>query len=269
MRLVTLFIAVAVGLAITACGTVSGPPPVDVSRVEIGTPRSEVERLFGTPISLSKDTSGATYLYRFNRGCTPVDNVRPDAQIATPIVIAAPLGPVVVFYHVGNIDIPIWFDSLDSRAEMNEILEHSVEISFDENELVSAIGDLPEYIPTCQQARLAVKNRKLTNQMFDNIRKLYLENLEKHGPLACEGKKLSQYMIAQYFRDGHGVPRDYAQSYKWFSLAARDGDEAISAYRDELAAAMTPGQVALGEQMIAEWRPNAEGCRNEFSRQSH
>ena len=266
MRMVSLLIAATAWLALAACGTISGPPPVDVSRVEIGTPRAEIERLFGTPVSLSEDARGQTYLYRFNRGCIPVENARPDATVATPIVIVAPLGPVVVFYHVGNVNIPVWFDSLGSRAEMEEILEATVEITYDDQEQVSAIGDLPKYIPTCEQARLAAKNRKMMNQMFHNIRKVYLENLRKHGPLACEDQKLSQYMIAQYFRDGHGVARDYAQSYKWFSLAARDGDEAISAYRDELAAKMTPGQIALGEQMVVDWQPNAKDCPKELAR---
>src|SRR3546814_16312638 len=34
----------------------------------------------------------------------------------------------------------------------------------------------------------------------------------------------SQYNLGQLYQAGSGVPRDLAQAYKWFSIAASDGD---------------------------------------------
>ena len=50
---------------------------------------------------------------------------------------------------------------------------------------------------------------------------------------------------------GKGVPSDYAQAYKWFDLAARQGDEDARYKRDRLARQMTPGQILQAERLAA------------------
>ena len=42
--------------------------------------------------------------------------------------------------------------------------------------------------------------------------------------LAEEGNPAAQYNLAQMYRQGQGVARDYAQAAKWYRLAASQGD---------------------------------------------
>ena len=56
------------------------------------------------------------------------------------------------------------------------------------------------------------------------------------------------------YRDGNGVKKDYVQAYMWLSLAVAAGDEG-HAVVDELAAKMTPKQIAEGKRLVAEWKP--------------
>jgi TPR repeat protein len=61
---------------------------------------------------------------------------------------------------------------------------------------------------------------------------------------------------------GHGVKQDYAESVKWFRLAASRypasekelHDKAIR-NRDALAAQMTPAQIAQTQKLAREWKP--------------
>jgi hypothetical protein len=58
---------------------------------------------------------------------------------------------------------------------------------------------------------------------------------------------------------GEYVPRDYVQAHKWFTLAAatysekEDRDKAIKA-RDDVAAYMTPAQIAEAQKLAREWK---------------
>jgi TPR repeat protein len=58
---------------------------------------------------------------------------------------------------------------------------------------------------------------------------------------------------------GEGVPQDYVQAHKWLNLAAAtdtrkpDHDEAVKA-RDDVAARMTPAQIAEAQKLACEWK---------------
>jgi len=51
-----------------------------------------------------------------------------------------------------------------------------------------------------------------------------------------------------------GVPRDYVQAYKWYSLAADSGNNSVARQRDALAAKLTPSQLSEGKRQAAQWR---------------
>ena len=61
------------------------------------------------------------------------------------------------------------------------------------------------------------------------------------------------------YAKGQGVPQDYVQAHKWFNLAAAtstskpDHDNAVKA-RDNVAARMTPAQIAEAQKLAREWK---------------
>ncbi|MEL6364504.1 MAG: hypothetical protein AAFR11_06660 [Pseudomonadota bacterium] len=46
---------------------------------------------------------------------------------------------------------------------------------------------------------------------------------------------------------------DLVTAHKWFNLAALNGSEAAKGYRRELAAEMSPGEVAEAQRQAREW----------------
>ena len=48
------------------------------------------------------------------------------------------------------------------------------------------------------------------------------------------------------YLNGEGVPQDHVQAYKWLVLAAAQGDEKPTEFRDKLAEKMTPSQIQEG-----------------------
>ena len=54
---------------------------------------------------------------------------------------------------------------------------------------------------------------------------------------------------------GQGVPQDYIQAHMWWNLAASQGNEWASRYRENLAKPMTPDQIAEARKLAREWKP--------------
>ena len=58
---------------------------------------------------------------------------------------------------------------------------------------------------------------------------------------------------------GRGIPQDYIEAHKWFNLAAatdtekEDRDKAVKE-RDDVAARMTPAQIAEAQKLAREWK---------------
>jgi hypothetical protein len=63
--------------------------------------------------------------------------------------------------------------------------------------------------------------------------------------------------LAIAWRWRSGVPQDYVQAHMWLNLAAAHDDEVklATVARDELAAKMTPDQIAEAQRMAREWKP--------------
>ncbi len=69
-------------------------------------------------------------------------------------------------------------------------------------------------------------------------------------------------ILAHFYLQGRGVAQDYVQAHMWYNLAASvpsslfDMDKRkFAEARDELAAKMTPQQVAESERLAREWKP--------------
>jgi TPR repeat protein len=78
---------------------------------------------------------------------------------------------------------------------------------------------------------------------------------------AEQGDFQAQSSLAIMYDKGQGVPQDYVQAYKWINLAAArwsawDGRrKAIVEIRAQLAAKLTPVQLAEAQRLAREWTP--------------
>ena len=60
------------------------------------------------------------------------------------------------------------------------------------------------------------------------------------------------------YDEGQGVSQDLVQAYKWYSLAATNGDKPAAELRDATAQQMTPAQIAEGQKLALEWKPKGK-----------
>lgn len=72
---------------------------------------------------------------------------------------------------------------------------------------------------------------------------------------ANQGNRASMEVLAIGFHTGTGVPQDYVQAHMWANLAASRGSARAMKLRDELAAKMTPDQIAEAQKAASRWRP--------------
>jgi uncharacterized protein len=94
----------------------------------------------------------------------------------------------------------------------------------------------------------------------DGVPRDYAQAYMWVGRAAERGDSFSQNILGAMYLFGDGVPQDYVQAHMWFNLSAsRLSDEAMRAtaikYRDEIAAKMTPEQLAEAQKMAREWVP--------------
>ncbi|MDP3525091.1 MAG: SEL1-like repeat protein, partial [Hoeflea sp.] len=81
---------------------------------------------------------------------------------------------------------------------------------------------------------------------FDNAAEWFIRAAEV-------GVRDSQVNLAILYARGDGVARDLEQSYKWFAIAANDGDKDAAVKRDEVFNALRPEQVESARAAVANW----------------
>jgi hypothetical protein len=69
--------------------------------------------------------------------------------------------------------------------------------------------------------------------------------------LANQGDPDAQFILGDIYANGRGVQPDVVQAYRWYTLAAKNGDKGAAKVRDSLAAKMTPEQIKQGEALAA------------------
>ena len=64
------------------------------------------------------------------------------------------------------------------------------------------------------------------------------------------------------YANGEGVPRDFVEAYKWYTVAASripaseaELRERARKNRDAVASKMTPAQIAEAQKLAGEWKP--------------
>jgi localization factor PodJL len=64
----------------------------------------------------------------------------------------------------------------------------------------------------------------------------------------------SQYNLGVMFARGLGGEQDLVRSYKWFAIAAQQGDPDAGMRRDEVAKSLSPDQLAQAQAAVRAWR---------------
>ena len=82
----------------------------------------------------------------------------------------------------------------------------------------------------------------------------YSNALHLLRPLAEQGIAEAQFNLGRMYRDGQGLPKDYAAAHMWFTLAIVQGLEEAQKARDSLAKRMTHGQIEEATLLVREWR---------------
>jgi localization factor PodJL len=72
------------------------------------------------------------------------------------------------------------------------------------------------------------------------------------------GVRDSQYNLAILYARGLGIERNLGQAYKWFAVAAAQGDPDAGQKRDDVGARLDPSQIAQAKADAASFRPLAQ-----------
>ncbi len=67
-----------------------------------------------------------------------------------------------------------------------------------------------------------------------------------------------QFDLGLMYKQGLGVPQDYALAHMWANLAASQGGEDAVKKRDAIASFMTPAQLAEAQRLAREWKAEGE-----------
>jgi hypothetical protein len=79
---------------------------------------------------------------------------------------------------------------------------------------------------------------------------------------AEQGYAEAQHDLGLAWRNGQGVPQDYARAHMWLSLAATLGDKEAAEDRDNLEKFMTPAQMVEAQELTAEWSDDPAACES-------
>src|SRR5208282_1107511 len=71
--------------------------------------------------------------------------------------------------------------------------------------------------------------------------------------------------VSQRQRCGYGVPQNYIEAYKWFNLAAAQGDTNAIQGRNVIVQFMTPEQIAEGQQLSGAFAPQEKSSHSNSS----
>jgi TPR repeat protein len=80
-----------------------------------------------------------------------------------------------------------------------------------------------------------------------------LEAAKWYRLAADQGFLQAQTTLAKNFQYGRGVDRDMVEAYKWYAIAEQSGDDTAQVGLDEIAAELSPEQLAEAKQRAEQW----------------
>jgi len=100
-----------------------------------------------------------------------------------------------------------------------------------------------------------------TRNIQDRVEELYAAGnynralLIYENDLAPLGDKYAQYMVGYMHLNAEGTSTDQIESLAWFRLAAERGEPILEGVRDDIAATLSPAQLAVSDRRFVElWR---------------
>lgn len=89
-------------------------------------------------------------------------------------------------------------------------------------------------------------------------KKNYKKGFQLLKPLAEQGSYLAQFKLGELYRDGHGVPQNNVEAYKWFGLAARNfpwqARDMVQREVDSLEQILSPTQIQEAQVWVDQWQ---------------
>jgi uncharacterized protein len=92
------------------------------------------------------------------------------------------------------------------------------------------------------------------------VRQDYTRAAAWYRKAADQGNAGAQFNLGEMYANAKGVPQDYVFAHMWFNLAAARTEIPVQRLflakkRDEVAAKMTPDQIAEAQRLALEWEP--------------
>ena len=88
----------------------------------------------------------------------------------------------------------------------------------------------------------------------DQVPQDYSQSVRWFSLAADQGNVAAQAMLSDCYRAGRGVPPDPMRAYFWSLLAQAGGDEASKPRVALLATHLSPGQIAVAQKEVNDWR---------------
>ena len=111
---------------------------------------------------------------------------------------------------------------------------------------------------------IAQFNLGLMYNKGEGVSQDHAEAVKWYRKAADQGDADAQSYLGLMYYKGQGVPQDFVQAYLWLNLSAsRRSDKRVQELRDEVAARLTPADLALAQRLAREWRPRTEVPRVE------
>ena len=79
-----------------------------------------------------------------------------------------------------------------------------------------------------------------------------ISNCDQAALVAAAGAD-AFFDLGMMYSTGRSVPIDYVSAHKWFNLAATNGNKEAIRLRREIAAEMTPGEIAAAQRAARDW----------------
>ena len=93
--------------------------------------------------------------------------------------------------------------------------------------------------------------------MYENgrgVKQGFVLAAEWYRRAAMQGLSVGQISLGLFYFHGAGVEKDLAEAYKWLLLSANNGHEKASKYCTEIAAQLTPEQMAAAQEEVARFQ---------------
>lgn len=96
----------------------------------------------------------------------------------------------------------------------------------------------------------------------DGVPQDYQEAAKWFSMAAEQGLAVAQHNLALMYARGEGVPLDYVLAYKWCNLAASQGYDFGITLREFMITELSPDQITEGQRLCQEYWENRTGKRN-------